>query len=233
VSRHRPNVGGSRRWKFLVGGTLAVTLAVLAGVAVLTSGGPSPAARWQAATAAAQAPSAATGSAAPSAAPSASPPAKPRPSTTPGRPAPAPGKGGQSRTFSVTFYGAADNTPPGSRDIAFPKVHQQAGGSGTWADPTTFATDRRELPAGTRIYFAPLRRYFVMEDDCTECDEDFTQGRAHIDLWAGTATDSGIVRCEDSLTRDGPSAVLVNPPPNLPVTPGQLYDNGKCVKLAQ
>ena len=109
-------------------------------------------------------------------------------------------------------------------------MHRQAGGSGTWADPTTFATDRTELPVGTRIYFAPLRRYFVMEDDCTECDQDWTQRRPHIDLWAGAATDSGIVRCEDSLTRDGQSAVLVNPPPNLPVTPGPLYDDGRCAR---
>ena len=70
-----------------------------------------------------------------------------------------------------------------------------------------------------------------MEDDCVECDADWSQGRPHIDLWAGTATDSGIVRCEDSLTRDGQSAVLVNPPPNLPVNPGQLYSNGRCVKI--
>ena len=228
MSRHRPGSSGSSRWKYVVGGTLAVTLAALAGLAVLTTGGPPPAVRGQAAAAAPPAQPPAPSSDAPGATPGASPSAKPRPSTSPSRPAPAPG--GRSRDFSVTFYGAADNDPPGSRDIAYASVHRQAGGSGTWADPTMFATDRTELPVGTRIYFAPLRRYFVMEDDCTECDQDWTQRRPHIDLWAGAATDSGIVRCEDSLTRDGQSAVLVNPPPNLPVTPGPLYDNGQCAR---
>jgi hypothetical protein len=210
---------------------LAVTVAALAGLAVLTMGGTPPSMRGQAAAAAAPPaapPSSAAVSDAASPSASATPSARPKPS--PSRSTPAPKPGGQARSFSVTYYGAADNDPPGSRDIAYPAVHGQAGGAGTWADPTTFATDRRELPVGTRIYFAPLRRYFVMEDDCVECDADWSQGRPHIDLWAGTATDSGIVRCEDSLTRDGQSAVLVNPPPNLPVTPGPLYSNGRCVR---
>ena len=166
MSRHRPGSSGSSRWKYVVGGTLAVTLAALAGLAVLTTGGPPPAVRGQAAAAAPPAQPPAPSSDAPGATPGASPSAKPR----------------------------------------------------------------TELPVGTRIYFAPLRRYFVMEDDCTECDQDWTQRRPHIDLWAGAATDSGIVRCEDSLTRDGQSAVLVNPPPNLPVTPGPLYDDGQCAR---
>jgi hypothetical protein len=180
--------------------------------------------------------------AAPPAAPASAEPtsANPTPSPTPSatrsptpKPSPTPSqKPGQSRSFAITFYGAADNTPPGSRAIAYGTVHSQAGGTGTYRDPITFATDRTEVPVGTVIYYAPLRRYFVMEDDCTECDEEWQRSRSpHIDLWAGTATDKGIVRCENSLTRDGQQQVLVNPPPNLPVTPGQLYDNGRCVKL--
>ena len=217
--------------KLLVGATLAVTLAALAGLAALTLGGTPASVRGQAAAAAPPAAPPSSDAASDAASPSASAAPSARPKPSPSRTTPAPRSGGQTRSFSVTYYGAADNTPSGSRDIAYPSVHDQAGGAGTWADPTTFATDRRELPVGTRIYFAPLRRYFVMEDDCVECDADHSQGRPHIDLWAGTATDSGIVRCEDSLTRDGQSAVLVNPPPNLPVTPGQLYANGKCVHL--
>ena len=39
----------------------------------------------------------------------------------------------------LTFYGWWDNTPPGG-DIAFPRLHNTAGGRGTFADPITFAT---------------------------------------------------------------------------------------------
>ena len=40
-----------------------------------------------------------------------------------------------------TFYGWYDNTPPGG-DIAYPQIHNTAGGKGTWSDPITFATSR-------------------------------------------------------------------------------------------
>jgi hypothetical protein len=223
VSRHRRNGGGTVRWKLAVTATgLVLTVAAWA---LLATGGAPTSVRGQAAAAAPAAPP-------PSADAPPSPSPRP-PSASPARSSAAPG--GQARNFYVTFYGAADNTPRGSRTIAYPTVHREAGGTGTYRDPTTFATDRTELPVGTRIYVAPLRRYFVMEDDCTECDADW-QGHGpnggprfpHVDLWAGAATDKGIVRCENSLTRDGLSAVLVNPPPNLPVSPGPLYDNGRC-----
>ena len=48
----------------------------------------------------------------------------------------------------VTFYTAADNDPPGSSEIAHPNTrHSVAGGSGTYQDPLTLATDPREIPA--------------------------------------------------------------------------------------
>jgi hypothetical protein len=241
VSRHR--IGRSRtfRWKTPI--TVAGVLVVLAVAGWALIGG----------TGAGPVPKAAAGPPLPSSAPAsptagASPSASPSPTRSPSRapspsrsatvPAPPPPAAGQSRGFYVTYYGAADNTPPGSREIAYATVHSQAGGTGTYRDPITFATDRTELPVGTIIYFAPLRRYFVMEDSCTECEEDW-RGHGpdggprfpHIDLWAGTATDSGIGRCENSLTRDGQSTVLVGPPSNLPVTPGQLYDGRSCAKL--
>jgi hypothetical protein len=212
-------------------GAVAV-LALAAGAwAVLGSGGGPPVARDRPAAAA---PPPGPASAEPSAGPTTSPTPSPTPSRSPTpKPTPSPTKSaGPARSFAISFYGAADNTPPGSRAIAYGTVHSQAGGTGTYRDPITFATDRTEVPVGTVIYYAPLRRYFVMEDDCTDCDREWQRARSpHIDLWAGTATDDGIVRCENSLTRDGQQQVLVNPPPNLPVSPGQLYDNGRCVKL--
>ncbi|GDY30080.1 hypothetical protein [Gandjariella thermophila] len=48
----------------------------------------------------------------------------------------------------VTLYGARDNDPPGSSDISYPQIHSQAGGTGTYDDPITFATDKDELLDG-------------------------------------------------------------------------------------
>jgi hypothetical protein len=231
VSRHRLASGRILRPAHIAIGATVVLVLAAGAWAVLGTGGGRPGTRDQPAAAAPpiEPSDPPTASPTPSPSPSRTPSAKPSPA--PSRPAPPPAPAGQTRSFAITYYGAADNDPPGSRAIAYSTVHSQAGGTGTFRDPITFATDRTELPVGTVIYYAPLRRYFVMEDDCTECDEEWRRSRSpHIDLWAGTATDSGIIRCENSLTRDGQSTVLVNPPGNLPVSPGQLYDNGRCVK---
>jgi hypothetical protein len=47
-----------------------------------------------------------------------------------------------------TFYGWYDNTPPGG-DVAYPQIHDTAGGKGTWSDPITFATSSKEATAPT------------------------------------------------------------------------------------
>ena len=131
----------------------------------------------------------------------------------------------------VTLYGALDNTPPGSTDIAYPVIHSSAGGTGTYSDPVTFATDKAELPVGTRVYYPYLKKYFIMEDDCTECDQDWTgQGPdggphyRHIDLWAGDSTDNAILACEDSLTQDGQVPVIVDPPSGEPVDTKPIFN---------
>jgi hypothetical protein len=143
---------------------------------------------------------------------------------------PAPGQG-QARKFFVTFYGARDNDPPGSRDIAYPVIHKQADGKGTRADPITFATSKDELPIGTVAYYPPLKRYFIMEDQCVDCEKEWAKDRRpHIDLWAGPSTDAGIIACEESLTPNGQVTVIINPPPNLPVDTTPIYDGSKCIK---
>src|SRR2546421_9944736 len=63
------------------------------------------------------------------------------------------------QTF-LTFYGWWDNTPPGG-DIAFPKIHNTAGGKGTFADPITFATATHELAPGTKGGGPPVKKYFI------------------------------------------------------------------------
>src|SRR4051794_31971326 len=72
----------------------------------------------------------------------------------------------------LTFFGFWDNTPPGS-DIAHPVIHSKAGGKGTFADPITLATATAELKVGGKVYVPRVKKYFIMEDDCTECKQDW------------------------------------------------------------
>src|SRR4051812_26236237 len=95
--------------------------------------------------------------------PSASRPSDARPRTPRSR---TPAAGLVTQQVFITLYSARDNPPPGSRQIASPAVHKQAGGTGSFSDPTTFAASKDALRIGTKIYSPPLRRYFVMEDAC-------------------------------------------------------------------
>jgi hypothetical protein len=148
-----------------------------------------------------------------------------------------------TRNFLVTLYGWPDNSPPGNA-IAYPKsdgnhtIHNSAGGTGTYSNPITYATDKSELPIGTKVYYPYLHRYFIMEDDCVECDQDWTghgpdggPHKYHIDLWiGGKGGNSGkVISCEDDLTQDSAS-VIVNPPSNEPVDTTALYNSStnKC-----
>lgn len=137
---------------------------------------------------------------------------------------------GYARTF-VTFYAAYDNDPPGSTEIAYGNErHAQAGGTGTFDDPMTLATDPNEIPPGTVIYYPAVRKYFVMEDDCAECISDWQKSkRPHIDLWMSGGVDKRVLGCEESLTPDGLETIEVNPPGDRPVDPRPLYDpSGHC-----
>jgi hypothetical protein len=87
----------------------------------------------------------------------------------------------------LTFYGYWDNTPPGSA-IAYPQIHKTAGGTGTYADPITFATDKSELAPGTIIYVPRVEKYFIMEDDCEECDAALACGTSTSGSAARAAT---------------------------------------------
>jgi uncharacterized membrane protein YgcG len=128
-----------------------------------------------------------------------------------------------SWNFLVTLYGWPDNSPPGDA-IAYPRNEGY---------PTTYATDQNELPVGTIVYYPYLHRYFINEDDCTECDEDWTgQGPDggpnlyHIDLWIGGqgGDSNSVINCEDNLTQNS-AEVVVNPPSDEPVDTTPLYDS--------
>jgi hypothetical protein len=153
----------------------------------------------------------------------------PTPSATP-TPSPKQAPTGRMWSVVVTFYGAADNDPPGSTEIAHPNDrHQEAGGTGTYADPLSLAADPRAIQVGTRVYYPPLRKYFVMEDDCAQCITDWRSSRKpHIDLWTGDFPGSALLACENALTPDGLVAVEVNPPPGRPVDPRPLFNGRGC-----
>jgi len=153
----------------------------------------------------------------------------PPPSATPTR-SPKQAPTGRMWSVFVTFYGAADNDPPGSTEIAHPNGrHREAGGSGTYADPLSLAADPRAVPVGTRVYYPPLKKYFVMEDDCAQCITDWRSSRTpHIDLWTGNYQGSALIACENALTPDGLVAVELNPPPGRPVDTRPLYNGRGC-----
>lgn len=144
----------------------------------------------------------------------------------------------------ITMYGWYDNTPP-SDTISYPVIHRKAGGTGTYADPITYASSTSETKAGTKIYVPRVRKYFVMEDDCGECDADWTghgpdggPGLWHFDLWLGGKGGNAIsaIECEDALTNDNPDntpkleSVVVNPPSGEQVSTEPLFNtgNGNC-----
>jgi F5/8 type C domain/Ricin-type beta-trefoil lectin domain len=152
------------------------------------------------------------------------------------------------QTF-LTFYGWYDNTPPGA-DISYPQIHQTAGGTGTYADPITFATATAELKPGTRVWVPRVRKYFIMEDGCEECTADWSghgpnggPKLRHIDLWlggkGGNAFDA--INCEDALTHynadNTPTLepVIVDPPAgeNYDSTPLFNTGTGECYGGAQ
>ncbi|ODU03812.1 MAG: hypothetical protein ABS81_12800 [Pseudonocardia sp. SCN 72-86] len=152
-----------------------------------------------------------------------------RPRTTSAPVAPV-GPAGRSFSTEITFYSAYDNDPPGSRAIAHPNArHSQAGGTGTYADPLTLASDTREIALGTLVYVPLVKKYFVMEDDCAECISDWGGGKVpHLDLFMPNGNDSSVTACQEQLTPAGRVAVELNPPAGRAVSSSPLYSGGRC-----
>ncbi|HEX6500691.1 MAG TPA: hypothetical protein VF054_16915 [Micromonosporaceae bacterium] len=183
-----------------------------------TAGSSTPSASGTTSSAPAPKPAGSTASSTTSAPSPAGPTASPSPSTSGAT-------SGREQAAYVTFYAARDNDPPGSPAIAYPDLHQQAGGTGTFADPITFATDKSEIAPGTKIYVPRLRKYFVMEDDCAECDSDWSNGKWRVDLYMGGSTQPGVVACENQMTQDGNVTIVINPDANRPVDAHALYSD--------
>jgi len=136
----------------------------------------------------------------------------------------------------MTLYGWVDNSPPGPV-IAHPCLHATAGGTGTYADPVTFATDVSELGWCQVIYVPYMHRYFIHEDECSECDRDWNNLHLYrFDMWAGGDAASrhkpgrrALLRCEstwtnaNSVTDPNNPSIVVDPPPGLPVTTAPIF----------
>lgn len=122
----------------------------------------------------------------------------------------------------LTGYSYQDNTPPGSADICCPKLHQKAGGTGTYEDPITTAVASSSFPPGTRFYIPPIKRYVIVEDSGA------SDGQNHLDIWVGgqghSKGDSDA--CMNSFT--GTHSIIQNPGPGHPVTAGELTTAGGC-----
>lgn len=139
----------------------------------------------------------------------------------------------ETKNLIVTFYGAVDNDPPGSRDIAHPVIHNQAGGTGNYEDPLTFAAPDTPgaLPYGTRIYLPYIEKYAIREDDCGTSQAAPNGCTSQVDVYIGNpSVTQAAVDCENRLTPDGPTQVIVNPTSNLAVNSAPLWDEAarKC-----
>jgi hypothetical protein len=143
---------------------------------------------------------------------------------------------GASVQAFMTLYGWVDNSPPGPL-IAHPCLHPVAGGTGTYTDPITFATDVAESPWCQVVYVPYMRRYFIHEDECSECDHDWAKYGLHrFDMWAGGDKRSrrsperrALLHCENTWTLgdyvsdpNNPD-VIVDPQPGLPVTSAPIF----------
>lgn len=132
--------------------------------------------------------------------------------------------------LKLTFYGFPDNDPPG-KAIAFPVIHQQAGGTGTFDDPITAATATQDnggrFPPGVRMYVPSLQKYLIVEDSCAACSPD------QVDIWMESEANSPseeVQRCEEAWTPDTPVEVEISPASGRPVdrTPFFNVSTGTC-----
>ena len=130
----------------------------------------------------------------------------------------------------VTFYGFDDNddgnpTHLGTGIISHATIHGFAAEDlGTYERPGTLATDINFVPPGTKVYVPVLKRYYVMEDTCVECSEDWLHSRPHVDLYL-SGTGPELAASEDRLTMES-TKIVIDPSPDLPVKSGSACEGG-------
>ena len=153
---------------------------------------------------------------------------EPTPSDTPtdtGTPTPEPA--GTTLQVWLTGYSWFDNDPPGSAAIAYPQIHDQAGGSGTYTDPVTLAVGRGGWTPGTLVYLPSIHRYAIVEDLCGSCAQGHN-GLTWIDVYVNgqAAGNDSADDCMGRLT--AVVEAVLNPGPGLPVVEGPISDEEGC-----
>jgi hypothetical protein len=138
---------------------------------------------------------------------------------------------GSAQTIQVetTSYNFADNAGSNNATICCPKLHQTAGGDGSFQNPITLAVpgsggSGMQTPAGTRVYFVKYAFYGLVEDSGAS-----PKSLRRFDIWSdgrGLSTSAGSA-CMDALT--GQSTAILNPPAGKPVAHiGPLGDASGC-----
>lgn len=140
----------------------------------------------------------------------------------------------------LTGYSFWDNTPPKSRAISHPVIHDLAGGTGTYKDPITVAVGHRiddgtqtlDFPQGTRFYLPRLEKYAIVEDVCGDgptpqlipCHIGH-KGAPWIDLYVGgeTSRKGAVDDCMALIT--ALQKVVINPRRDYPVVVGSVMDS--------
>ena len=148
----------------------------------------------------------------------------------------------KSSVDAITFYSYQDNNPPG-KGIKYPKVHEEAGGRGTYKDPITVSVEESFLEPGTRLYVNDLKKYLIVEDLCGDWPCGTHDTKNYIDVWMNSEEDSdadAIDACQRKWTRrtkdgDEPKQVVIDPPEDLPVSTTAFFDTNsdKCAKPPQ
>ncbi|KAJ3281573.1 hypothetical protein HK104_011395 [Borealophlyctis nickersoniae] len=150
------------------------------------------------------------------------------------------GSGQSMNNVLVTFYGFDDNTNTsggfGGDNISYPglgpKKHSRAKeGTGAFNDPITFASDPKKFAPGTIIYVPYVKKYYIMEDDCTECIHD---SFPHVDLWMGPNKDTnGAVMCCEDVSGSESATIIKNAGPGYPVNTNSLFTSACAARGKQ
>ena len=95
------------------------------------------------------------------------------------------------------------------------------------------ATNLNEVPIGSIVYICHLKKYVVMEDDCTACDNEWwSAGGYWLDIWQGPqywSDQTQLDNCEGHISTYS-AMFIVNPPDWYPVDTTPLFNpsNGEC-----
>ncbi|KAL6722324.1 hypothetical protein ACLMJK_001431 [Lecanora helva] len=137
----------------------------------------------------------------------------------------------ETSSVELTFYGFVDGM---SDQTSFScGSGNKAGGIGTYSNPETFATaqSNTNFKNCDIVYIPYLRKYFQYTDHCQRCDQDYSSsGLTKLDLWIGNSVNGGQAQilCEETFGLVTGQTIIQNPPSDLPVSSGALWDGSTC-----